>query len=726
MHTFMHPSRIAREMCSRRTRIQFAIAIGCLIAMSGLAQTVRAQSHAINLPVDSASRHHLTIQQDGGALVLDSTGNDPYIVFDIPATPVVDRHWMLAMEVFCPEGIQNMQLFIGQPFSEKRRLDLPYLHRAEGWTVYSCDLSEGELFLNDDGPTTLRLDFGRKEDVRFRIRKVTLRPENDREWKQRQQRAAHVQQLQQLDERIANYYHTDFPIRLTEVRHSPEHVVVSGKAVGEVATANLSLIARDLDEISALPATIDSKTHFRSVRLRSDGTFEVKFPAAPGSWLKRTGMRWQVVSISSALRDDGSRTCTPYSAVRYVDVLDQSEAKTLPPTPTLHAAKGVTCVSELNSEMIRELGLQHATVNILLNGLIELHPKPGYVPVTIRGKQVFVRQGAEQHLDKRVRMGREAGLVLAGILLIGNQTNRSARDSQRPTLQHPNADPAGVYTMPNLTDPDSANLYAITLDYLAERYSEGDLRIDHWIVHNEIDAGWQWTNMGETPHHVYLDHYFRSMRMVDIATRRINPHARTFISLTHYWNLPNPAHWRWYRSKEIMESLVKHGEVEGDFPWGMAHHPYPESLWESDTWNDNVKFDLDAKMFTLKNWSVLDEYMKSDRLRDAEGNVRPVLLSEQGFHAPEDDEQSLQQQVAAVLYTFQQLRQFDSVLAFDYHRSVDHSGEGGLLLGLRGLSSKEHPRGKPKPAWNAFRAIGTPQESELLSRYKDVWSSSSE
>jgi hypothetical protein len=263
--------------------------------------------------------------------------------------------------------------------------------------------------------------------------------------------------------------------------------------------------------------------------------------------------------------------------------------------------------------------------------------------------------------------------------------------------------------------------------FLADRYATQDNRhgrIDQWIVHNEVDAGWNWTNMGEQPLPNFLDHYFRSMRMVDAAMRSVNPHARAYISLTHHWNPASMPKWRWYGSKPIVESLVRSGQVEGDFPWAMAYHPYPQSLWEADTWNDDpaeVADDFDTPKITIKNLNVLDRYLHTDALRMSDGTVRPMICSEQGFHAAEDNPEQLRNQAAALLYTFQILRQCPSVITFDYHRPIDHPNEGGLRLGLRGLTSEANPRGVAKPAWDVYKAIGTDAEAELRSQYQAIW-----
>jgi len=309
-----------------------------------------------------------------------------------------------------------------------------------------------------------------------------------------------------------------------------------------------------------------------------------------------------------------------------------------------------------------------------------------------------------------VRLISSAGVQLAGILLIPNRTR-----SDSPLI-HPEANSSGTYAMPNLTTPESVDLYIATLDLLADRYARVNNqngRIDHWIVHNEVDYGWQWTNMGEQPFAVFMDHYTRSMRLADACMRSVNPHARVFISLTHRWNVPDDQPWRTYAPRSMLHHLIRTCQLEGDFPWGIAYHPYPENLWKSDTWNDKqVTDDQDTRLITLKNLPVLDAFVHTDLARQADGSIRPVILSEQGFHAPAEDEQALQRQCAALLYTWQQLRKCPSILAFDYHRPVDHPSEGGLRLGLRSLPTPDSPIGQPKPAWDVYKKIGTAEKGK--------------
>jgi hypothetical protein len=74
---------------------------------------------------------------------------------------------------------------------------------------------------------------------------------------------------------------------------------------------------------------------------------------------------------------------------------------------------------------------------------------------------------------------------------------------------------------------------------------------------------------------LYMDHYLRSMRLVHNVSRRHDPHARVFISLTHHWNTPADPMWKSYSNLDLVNRLAESSRIEGDFAWGLAYHPYP-------------------------------------------------------------------------------------------------------------------------------------------------------
>jgi hypothetical protein len=643
------------------------------------------------------------------SIQLVTTGGDPFLWLEVPHVPDLDSGWILAFDYSCAAGLKNLQWRDGRPATANAFIDLPNLPAAEGWTVYRAEI--GNL---QPGPHAFRLDLGMVEGVTIELRNVKIRPPNSRELEnQRQVNKRRSSKIEQAAA-IQSYLTKQWSAGIDQVTLADEHLTICGHHDSQSTPQPMRLILRDLNAIAANPPTetelqvswplewkwdLESETH----------AFRVTIPLNDLDRMHLRQRRWQLVTKPDAGPAEISSTC------HFLDNVD-STAQNLPEPKRLQAAKGLTCItSHYKTEQLNELGIEHLSVNVLLNNLLLPREQSGYEPVESSGRQWWFHKNRIDELDRSLQVAKEAGIQAAAILLLANGPPESN------DLIHPEADPAGTYSMPNLNHAEAAAEYAATLQFLADRYSRQDTRygrIDHWIVHNEVDYGWQWTNMGEQPLDIFMDHYVRSMRMADLALRSANPHGRVFISLTHRWNTVDDQPWRTYAPRKMIEWLVQSSLREGDFPWGVAYHPYPQSLWEADFWNDDLPTDsFDTPLITMKNLAVLDAYMHQPKLLTREGNVRPVVCSEQGFHAAEDNAQQLEMQCKALLATWQQLRKCPSVIAFDYHRPTDHPNEGGLRLGLRGLRSPSEPQGKPKPAWEVFKAIDTPRETEFRKRH---------
>jgi hypothetical protein len=650
---------------------------------------------------------------DGG-FEIETVGNDPFLIFNIETSEEIQPGWRLAFEAFCPEGVEGLEIFAGSPSSSTSRSPIPKISASEKWSAYSAELPAKILEFAESGKKlSLRLDLGSQTGRRVSLRSIYLREATEQETTAKRNATQTRNRKQALADQIQSYYSRQWPSTLAQVSLHDSSCICQGKVDPSESESQWAIIVRLAHEIAAIdPADLDDRPK-KPLNISDQSKFEIVVSASELNFSNELIPRFQLI------RRKGLEPWEVASSCRYLDQLDPDRARPLPPPEDLHGAKGLTCIGE--GENWEELGLKHGSINIVLNDLISLEQDAGMRKATVDGREIFFNAGRVASIDRLVTGMRAQGITVAGVLLI---FNRPAREHE---IVHPEADPAGSYVMPNLVSPIATNLYEMTIRFLADRYSqvgEPHGRIDHWIVHNEIDAGWDWTNMGEQPLEVFLDHYMRSLRIVDAAIRTSNVHARAFIPLTHHWNSTVDLPWRWYPSKKIVDAMVRQGEVEGNFPWAMAYHPYPQSLWKSDTWNDQQAEDtFDTQKITIKNLTVLDRYLHQQKLRGPDGSVRSVICSEQGFHSPEDSPELLRQQSAALLYTFMQIRKCPSIIAFDYHRPIDHPDEGGLRLGLRGLPSSEFKSGKPKPAWEVYRAIGTPQESELNTQYQSLWNS---
>ena len=73
-------------------------------------------------------------------------------------------------------------------------------------------------------------------------------------------------------------------------------------------------------------------------------------------------------------------------------------------------------------------------------------------------------------------------------------------------------------------------------------------------MHNEVDGGLEWTNMGMKPVTVFSDTYIKSMRMCYNIVRQYDAHAEVFASFSHSWT--EISNYKWYTSKEIIDLLT--------------------------------------------------------------------------------------------------------------------------------------------------------------------------
>jgi len=348
-------------------------------------------------------------------------------------------------------------------------------------------------------------------------------------------------------------------------------------------------------------------------------------------------------------------------------------------------------------------------------------PAPGRIAHNYMGRTWYFGEKDVNVLDSTFRTTARKGIVTAAILLVGKAEQCPDPEIGR-LMQHPDMDPAGIYSMPNMTTPESAGCYAAAIDFLASRYSRPDRKygmLNHWIIHNEVDAGWVWTNMGEKSALLYMDTYIKSMRLCYAIARSYNPHSEVFISLTHHWDWTS--HPKFHTSKELMELLLKYTRAEGDFRWAVAHHPYPQSLFEPKTWLDEqVDFTFSTQLITFRNLEVIDAYIKLPELLYKGRHKRTLWLSENGTNSRSYSEKDLAEQAAGFAYAWKKMKSLDGIDGFQWHNWMDHRGEGGLRLGLRKFpDDRDDPAGR-KPVWYLYKAADTEREDELFNEYRKL------
>ncbi len=505
---------------------------------------------------------------------------------------------------------------------------------------------------------------------------------------------------------LKDYLATEFPGSISEVSVGKDFIHIAGNVGSERGEYLLADIPMDvvLDDPRSWQSLVDFTPE-------NDGSFKLDVPR----YRKRGGLdydrltsRWQIVVKSP----DGF---LGKSHARYGGKVATRGADL--PSVKLGNKKGLGGwhSGQIKGE-IEDLGITAVTTNVVLHSLISLTPRPNTEPTIWQGRTYHMRLDTLGRFDATFREAAKHDLLVSAIILIGNGSKST--DPTMKMMCHPDAVPAGIYGMPNVTSSEGIGLYGAALNFMAERYSRPDGkfgRVHHWIVQNEVDAGWVWTNAGEKPALVYMDLYQRSMRLTDLIARQYDPRSRPFISLTHHWAHHGAA--KWYGSKQMVDLLVKFENAEGDFPWAMAYHPYPSNLRNPRTWEDaDATFEFESKKITPNNLEVLDAYMKTPELL-FRGTVRPVHLSENGFNSPDYSEKSFEDQAAGMALAYKKMEELSSIETWHYHNWIDNRKEGGLRIGLRKFPDQEgDPLGK-KPIWFLYQALGTEREDEVAKPY---------
>lgn len=653
---------------------------------------------AVPLALDPGAVHELTVTPlADNQYALKTTGADPYVLLKpLPVLSKQDENVVLEFEYFCPDGIEGLEIFYGPPISAAHAFDGGHLVKAEGWMKHAINLplrSEGRWH---PGYRQLRLDFGRKPGIELRMRNLRLRPLEAEERLAKEKMAAERQRKSDQARTVRDYLDKNFPATLTSVTVTSNRIEFQGQCGPGQGSELFLAERRPHQELWGAHLWVPVSTNALNP---SGGRITTSVP-------RYDGTRDRITSHWFLVRAKAGGGFEPVSHGVYATDVSHA-AKHALDRKTSESRKGLGGVSmrSVMPELV-ELGVRHVTVNLWITDL--LRPEAGDGPDRFEylGRKYRVNGNALGHHDALIEHCTKHGMIVSAIILVGFGSEKS--------LIHPEANRAGHYAMPNLVTEEGAALYEATLALLAERYAQpGDPhgRITNWILHNEVDYGWEWTNMGQQPLEIYLDTYIRSMRLTYYSARRFNPQARVFISLTHRWNTPADETWRTYPPRRMLELLARYSRVEGDFEWGVAYHPYTQSLFRSDPWNDTkTSYDFDTELITMKNIEVLEAYLRQPAMRYLGEQPRGILLSEQGFHTPDYGDASEKLQAAALVYTWHKIRPLKTVEAFHNHRWVDHPDEGGLKLGLRTLPAPDQPDGTRKLAWSIFQALEAENE----------------
>lgn len=648
----------------------------------------------VKLSLSTSGIHNATYTMDGntGAYTVRTTGTDPYIYCTGLSRNLTSTERCLYFQYKSSSQLARFQVYFGNDFTEARSKVLGNLARSTEWKEAEFDLSASiNAFGWKSAGQRLRLDFGDVSGLTIEIKDLCIREKGDDSLSPDDQKA----------DNLAKYLSASFPCTISDVTVGSTTLQVTGRTPEQGAYC--------LVELPPYANVTEDAEYVYSQELES-GDFAVSLTRK----VSRNGFSYDRALSKWAILDVTAGKPVLASHAHYADsVRGRRAAKYMP----LKSKKGLGgLVMNENIADLDDLGIGSVTVNMVVNTMISTQSSFGTSTYySYGGKAYYIDLGQVSYFDKILGECYRRGIIVSAILLFAPTP---ADAGIRAATVHPDFG-GGYYTMPNMTTPEGVNAYAAIVTYLADRYSQATHgRIHHWIMHNEVDEGQTWTNMGSKPMLTYLDEYQKSMRLVYNIVRQYDPNASVLASFTHTWT-QNSADGVGFNTRGMLERLLDYSRREGDFLWGIACHPYPQSLLKPRFWIDDTQatYSADSRYCTFKNLEVLDSWIIArDHLYKGR-RKRVLFLSENGTNSPDYSDLQLAYQAAGACWAWKKVDALDGIDAMQWHNWRDNREEFGLCIGLRRYpDDAADPNGR-KPVWYVWQAAGTDSEDEVFAPY---------
>ena len=282
------------------------------------------------------------------------------------------------------------------------------------------------------------------------------------------------------------------------------------------------------------------------------------------------------------------------------------------PFPNPPSIKGLQV--QMNDDALA-LGIHHAGVNINIAGLVDLEKKPGNPKRVVDGFEFSFHESYFRHLDSQIKPLSDQG-VLVYLIVLACPSKNEAVDA---LVVHPDARKDYQYTVAgfnSVTPEGRAWLKAVTLE-MASRWSGARPecgRVWGWIVGNEVNSHWMWSNMGKKPLPAAVENYTQAFRIIHGAVRSASANARLYISFDHHWGvgMHGISAEEAASGRDYLDAFAK---LTGDLDWHVAWHPYPEDLGNPRAWADKtVTSDDSSNKVTFKNLEVLCRHLRKPEL----------------------------------------------------------------------------------------------------------------
>ncbi len=351
-------------------------------------------------------------------------------------------------------------------------------------------------------------------------------------------------------------------------------------------------------------------------------------------------------------------------------------------TPT--SKKGLNVQLNMTKDAM-ELGVKHTAVNIVASWMFGEG-----IDYQYNGKTYHFSKQWVDYYDNAV--GTYSGKNICVTAIVLNDWNDAYPDLVQAGTQKSSM---GIYYMFNTATKEGVEQTSALYSFLANRYNgknkaAGYAKISNWVFGNEINDQ-EWNYMGAADLTTYVSTYQRAFRVFYNAIKSNNANDRVYMPLDYSWGKPynNLQDQYHYKGKDVVDTFNQLTVAEGQMDWGIAYHPYPYPMTEPEFWDDKdtgeVTDSFDTPHITFGNIHVLTDYLCQDAFKTASGEVRHVILTEQGFTSQSQTRGDVSDiQAAAYIYSYYLVDSNPYIDAYILSRQVDAPTEvnAGLNFGL--------------------------------------------
>ncbi len=449
---------------------------------------------------------------------------------------------------------------------------------------------------------------------------------------------------------------------------------------------------------------------------RETGTVRFDLEAGPGE--KRLYSAFvAAVRIDNSASSQAERAPRPMGTGRY-EMISERHYITNPEVlagnqdPALNNGKKGLRVNPNLIDDALALNIKHAGVDIAT----QLFFGDG-ISYFYEGKTFQINAALINELDRQVKRLSDAGVAVTAILL--NGWNERVPELNRPGLTERLPAAMAQYYAFNVETETGFRAVKAMASFLAKRYNgrNGYGKITNWVIGNEINNQY-WNYMGDYNVMDYTRIFQESFRAFYTAIKSECANDNVMFSIDQYWNMePEAAPVGKYRAREVVEWFNNWDYAGGRINWGLALHPYPYPLAKPEFWDDfetgKLNDSVDSPVVSFANLHVITDFMQNEAIRQPDGQVRKIFLTEQGFSSTYGQEDRQTQQAAAVALSYSIVESNPFISAYLLSRQEDSMDEA--VVGLRfGLSYIADNALIHKPAWEVYRQIDNPESSAAL------------